>query len=91
MDTTPEIKDMLGQRVDIGDTIAVGFRHGNTGALRVGQIIDFGSKKRSCGRVDTIKVDWGVFVKKYSNPDISQIEADNGRFLKVIVPLDTKA
>lgn len=78
--------DIRGVRAKIGDTIAVGFRVGNSGGIDVGTVVGFPTmKKRGYSdptiRQNQIEIEWPQpegqsWVKKNS-----KIDADNGRFL----------
>lgn len=78
--------DILGDRVVVGDTIVCAFSSGNRATLRVGTVTGFTDRKSSYGddkRTNLVSVEWSATSDKYSSPETSNIEAANGRFLKI--------
>ena len=73
--------DLYKRKVEIGDTLAVAFRSGNTAELRIGTVTGYSSKKSSwsSGRTPLIEVKWDPEITRY--PESSKIEADNGRYV----------
>lgn len=81
-----EVKDILGQVILKGDTIAAAFRTGNTAELRVGTVLGFGER----GNELTVKTQWHKSSRGYGNNTIAQdvdivgeIEAGLVRFVKI--------
>lgn len=50
--------DLLGNTMQVGDTIAAAFRQGNEGVLEVGTITGFSTRMLHGNRVQTILVHW---------------------------------
>lgn len=77
--------DMLGDRVEVGDTIVCAFSAGSSATLRVGEVLGFTDKAHSykTDRVNLITVKWTADSSKYGSVKESNIEAHNGRFLKI--------
>lgn len=76
-----EIKDVLGQVIEPGDTIAAAFRTGNIAELRVGTVLGFGER----GNELTVKAHW-TRGSLYGGTDIQihgEIEAQLVRFVKL--------
>lgn len=76
-----EIKDVLGQVVEPGDTIAAAFRTGNIAELRVGTVLGLSER----GNELTVKVHW-TRSSLYGGNDTEvygAIEAQLVRFVKL--------
>lgn len=81
MANEPTHLDLRKQPVQVGDTLAVSFRSGNTAELRLGTVVGFTTRKASYTStlVPLIEVDWDPEITRY--PKSSKIEANNGRYV----------
>lgn len=86
MDNSAE--DMLGQVVEIGDTIAAAFKVSDSPALRVGVVTGFGEKKDPYTYGETtqvMEVLWYAINTSWGLPrsKTSKMETRHKRFLKI--------
>lgn len=76
------VADVLGQDVEIGDTVAGAFRLGNIAVLRVGTVTGFGERANRL----TVKVKWHT-ESAGNGPEVininGAIEAELYRFVRI--------
>lgn len=83
-----DVLDKLGQRLEVGDRIAVAFRWDNTAELRIGTIIGHGYKRGYNGIL--LEIEWESQDKWGTTPVKSKIETHHKRFVKINTTKDER-
>lgn len=82
------ITDVSGNDLQPGDRIAVAFREGNQGTLRIGTIIEFSERKADWGcATEMIEVEWTGEGSNWNAIGMkgkrTKIEAANKKFVRL--------
>lgn len=79
--------DVLGNEVDVDDRIAMAFREGNSGHLRVGIVRGFGAKSAYPEDVQTMEVAWltssSSYDRTYLSGKVTSVETHHRRFIRL--------